>query len=179
MKKIWVAFLFIPAVAGARGLVTGEKSVEISLSAADIAGISAEARYASLLRPRMEIGFSVSALGRIYQKEQYEIPVAQFGAAFDFSHILISARRSTLALWGDLHALLGYELVNGGKNRLDDGAEIIGGSTFIWGGMAALRLEIPLSRRCALSVRVRGRYTPPSYTSALHFETGIGIRINL
>lgn len=180
MKKELIALLILilPTMASARGLATGSNSAEFTAAMTDHRGLSANLSYARLTRPRMELGFSISALICRLQKEEYDIPLWQAGASFDLSHILISARHSTLALWGDIHAFAGYECDNMGKSVLDDGAIISSPCRFLWGGMAALRLEVPISSRCALSIRTRGRYLPPS-ASPVRFEAGIGIRITL
>ena len=66
-------------------------------------------------------------------------------------------RRDNFLVTAGLSGVLGYETVNRGGKRLYDGATLVSGNGFVYGGEIALRGEAYLCDRVALLLTLRER----------------------
>ena len=86
-------------------------------------------------------------------------------------------RRDNFLVTAGLSGVLGYEQVNRGGKRLYDGATLVSGNGFVYGGEIVLRGEAYLCDRVALLLTLRERVTGGSSVARFHTLLGAGLRI--
>lgn len=89
---------------------------------------------------------------------------------------VLSDRRSCVILSLGASALLGYEVANGGRRELIDGATLLNRNGFLYGGAVGLEIEAFASDRVALTAELRERIAGGSSFGACHTVIGIGIK---
>lgn len=101
----------------------------------------------------------------------------QFTAGAGYFVPIVRDRRDNFLVTAGLSGLLGYETVNRGGKRLYDGATLVSGNGFVYGGEIALRGEAYLCDRVALLLTLRERVTGGSSVARFHTLLGAGLRI--
>lgn len=112
----------------------------------------------------LPVSGSDAAQRAVYGRVGYFVPVAR-------------DRRDNFLVTAGLSGVLGYETVNRGGKRLYDGATLVSGNGFVYGGEIALRGEAYLCDRVALLLTLRERVTGGSSVARFHTLLGAGLRI--
>ena len=121
--------------------------------------------------------FGGEYLQRDYGYADTTIPVVQFTAEGGYYQKLLTDASKTLFIYGGASVLAGYESVNWGETRLDDGARLTDKDAFIYGGAVSLNIEVYLSDRLALTGNVRERCLWGNDTGHFHTQYGVGLKI--
>lgn len=103
----------------------------------------------------LPVSGSDAAQRAVYGRVGYFVPVAR-------------DRRDNFLVTAGLSGVLGYETVNRGGKRLYDGATLVSGNGFVYGGEIALRGEAYLCDRVALLLTLRERVTGGSSVARFH-----------
>ena len=72
--------------------------------------------------------------------------------------------------------MLGYECSNRGEKLLPDGARLLDGDVFLYGGAATLEAEVYLGDRIVLAASVRERVLWGSSIGKVHTQIGIVLK---
>lgn len=125
--------------------------------------------------------FGAEVLRKDYTYRGYlgreRVPMAQFTAEGGYNVPLIQDRGRNVALVAGASVLAGYETTAWGRKDLLDGARLLNGDAFLWGGAVSIAFEGYLSDRVMLLLRLRERCIPSSPTGTFHTQLGIGFRI--
>ena len=121
--------------------------------------------------------FGAGYLRKDYPYREAMLPKEQFTAGAGYFVPVARDRRDNFLVTAGLSGLLGYETVNRGGKRLYDGATLVSGNGFVYGGEIALRGEAYLCDRVALLLTLRERVTGGSSVSRFHTLLGAGLRI--
>lgn len=116
-------------------------------------------------------------LRKDYPYREAMLPKEQFTAGAGYFVPIVRDRRDNFLVTAGLSGLLGYETVNRGGKRLYDGATLVSGNGFVYGGEIALRGEAYLCDRVALLLTLRERVTGGSSVARFHTLLGAGLRI--
>ena len=121
--------------------------------------------------------FGVGYLRKDYPYREVTIPKEQFTAGAGYFVPIVRDRRDNFMVMTGVSGLLGYETVNRGEKRLYDGATLVSGNGFVYGGEIALRGEAYLCDRVALLLTLKERIMGGSSVSCFHTLLGVGLRI--
>ncbi len=95
-----------------------------------------------------------------------------------FREIYRSPRKSWLLAIGG-GGLVGYEVVNNGRERLDNGAVIDADSKFLYGLFIGAEIDVYLSDSWSITGKVNEYWHPPSDLGQFVFYGGIGVKYYL
>jgi hypothetical protein len=121
--------------------------------------------------------FGGEFLTKGYPYKAHRIAVSQFTVEGGYFLPVLSDRSKVFFLSAGFSALAGYETCNRGQKRLPDGATLLNGDAFIYGGAATLEAEAFLSDRIVLLVRVRERAIWGNTSGRFHLQGGAGLRL--
>lgn len=121
-------------------------------------------------------------IGADYMQKQYgydskDIPLAQFIAEGGYYKQILSDPSKTVFFSAGASLVAGYETINWGKKRLDDGATVTNKDNFLYGGAIAVEMETFLTDRLALLVNARERILFGSDISKFHTQVTVGVKV--
>ncbi len=169
--------LSIPATA--QRYLPGMAGIQVAGGAAFSNGFFAHAGYAKYTVSKNRWVFDIEYLQSNYEYLGYKIPVAQFtGEAGYYLRFLSDNSQSFFLSFGALIGT-GFETVNMGNNKLDNGAIITNQDKWIYGGAVALEAEYYLDDKYVLIGFVKERIYGGSSVCTFHTQVGIGIKFIL
>lgn len=121
------------------------------------------------------------ALEYSHQYSQYKdlpIPQETYTAEGGYSFFLLGDARKNITLNAVITGVVGYESINRGEALLYDGAKIISGDNFIYGGGARLSIETYLSDRFVLLLQGRIKVLWGTDLEQFRPSAGVGLRFN-
>ena len=110
-----------------------------------------------------------------YKKRQ--LPYEYYNGNIGYFLQALSNHRKSVLVYVGISGVAGYEVFNKNTALLQDGATLKNTSGFVYGGKAALSLEIYLSNRWVLFGFSEITYLPKSGLSKWRSQFGIGTRI--
>ena len=170
------------------------RRIFILLAAAGLLGPAAELSAQRCLPGQTGVQLGGGACGGFLLRDKYgawsfhaELSVVryvrktrywEFGAGYlrkdyPYREAMLPKEQITAGISG----LLGYETVNRSGKQLYDGATLVSGNGFVYGGEIALRGEAYLCDRVALLLTLRERVTGGSSVARFHTLLGAGLRI--
>ncbi|MDQ6532130.1 conjugal transfer protein TraO [Flavobacterium sp. LHD-85] len=114
-----------------------------------------------------------------FHYKDHSIPQETYSAEAGYSFFILGDISRNIALNTSVTALAGYESINKGETNLFDGAELLSGDNFIYGGGLRLSLEIYLSDYLVLVLQARLKALWGTDLERLRPSTGAGLRFNL
>ena len=121
--------------------------------------------------------FGAGYLRKDYPYREAMLPKEQITAGTGYFVPIVRDRRDNFLVTAGLSGLLGYETVNRSGKQLYDGATLVSGNDFVYGGEIVLRGEAYLCDRVALLLTLRERVTGGSSVARSHTLLGAGLRI--
>jgi len=109
-------------------------------------------------------------------EKEIVIPYDIFTTNIGYFRQIYVSNRETFNINIGLGGLVGYEVINNGKNRLETGALITSKSTFIYGGFASLELEMPISNHWSFIAKYNQFYHINSDLGEFTLFAGGGFR---
>lgn len=103
-------------------------------------------------------------------------PVSQLTGEGGYYLNFLSDRKKTFFAALGVSALAGYETVNWGKKRLPDGASLMDGDHFVYGGALTLELSTYLTDKVMLLLTGRQRVLLGGDCGNFHTQIGAGVR---
>ena len=106
-----------------------------------------------------------------------EIPYSLFSFQAGYTRNIWTSRnlKMTAALVGG--GILGYEIINNGENKLDDGSLIDAENKFIYGAYVGANLNLDLNDSLAIYATVNEFYHHNSDIGNFVFYSGLGIKL--
>ena len=103
-------------------------------------------------------------------------PVSQLTGEGGYYLNFLTDRKKTFFAALGVSALAGYETVNWGKKRLPDGASLMDGDHFVYGGALTLELSTYLTDKVVLLLTGRQRVLLGGDCGNFHTQIGAGVR---
>lgn len=116
-------------------------------------------------------------LHKEYRYRKQRIPRSQFTLEGGYYVPFLENRGMDIVLSAGLSALAGYEVVNWGEDRLQDGALLRNREGFIYGIVPALEAEVFLTDRVVVLLNLRQRVLFGSDIGNFNTLVGFGIKI--
>lgn len=123
--------------------------------------------------------FGMAEYSRKYYKySNYDIPIETFLLNSGYSFYLFGDTLRNFNFNFGISGLVGYEQVNRGMCKLDDGSILNETENFIYGAAGKLSLESYLTEHLVLTLNGQLRFLQDSQLGALHSLFGFGLRYN-
>lgn len=120
--------------------------------------------------------FGAEYLRKSYAYAAWSVPKEQFTAEGGYALCLLSDRSKSFLLSAGGAAMLGYERSNRGEKLLPDGARLLNGDVFLYGGAVTLEAEVYLGDRIVLAASVRERVLWGSSIGKFHTQIGVALK---
>ena len=173
--------------AQAQRLIPGQKGVELTGGVLLVKGerlFHADSYTASLsltrYMKRTNYAFGILSLeNQNIPYKDFQVPMTDALLEIGYMEPLIGDRGRNVISYIGLSAAGGYEWLNNDKKVLPDGAMLLDGSCFVYGGGVHLSVECFLTDNIVLVVRTQGRML--FGTDVHHFRPALtaGLRFNL
>lgn len=168
----------------AQRLFPGQKGLEIAVafpvsvfgnnfSMSDFSaglGLTINAKNGSYKRVALEYST------RYYTYKEVKIPTETYLFEGGYSFFLLGESTRTLAVNGGMYGLLGYEMVNGDKRRLYDGAILQNQSQWVYGVAGVISVETYLTNHWVLLMQGKLQTLWGTSLERLHPSVGLGVR---
>ena len=185
MKRIFWMMLLLAAFAGgeaqAQRCLPGMKSLELRGGTVDGIDIGkawyAGATLSVYARRASRWVFGAEYLHKNYAYATWGVPKEQFTAEGGYALCLLSDRSKSFLLSAGGAAMLGYERSNRGEKLLPDGARLLNGDVFLYGGAVTLEAEVYLGDRIVFAASVRERVLWGSSIGQFHTQIGIALKV--
>ena len=169
----------LPERAAAQRYIPKMSWMEVGAGGTEHLGFYVQAQYGFYTRRKHHWKFGVNYRQDIYRCNTFKIPAADVTADAGFFLRLFSDRKKTFFLSAGLQGIFGYEWVNWGSHRLDDGTVIQDRDRIIYGGALGLEIEYFLNDRYVLLLHVREKCIGGSDIGLWHTEYGAGLKMML
>ena len=190
MQRIALFLSLVLYLASAHGVyaqrtLPGMRSVELRAGMADgwyspsecnASGYYSGAAISRNARNASKWVFGAEYLCRHYLYKAGCIPSAQFTAEGGYYYKFLSDPSKIFFLYIGGSALMGYETVNWGEQRLPDGATILNRGRFLYGGAVTLEADAYITDRIVISLSGRERVLWDTATGHFHTQFGLGLK---
>lgn len=153
--------------------------MEVGAGSTEHLGFYVQADYGFYTRKKHHWKFGAHYRQDNYPCNTFKVPVADLTAEGGFFLRLFSDRKKTVFVSAGLQGIFGYEWVNWGSKRLDDGTVIQDRDRIIYGGALGLEIEYFLNDRYVLLLHVREKCIGGSDIGLWHTEYGAGLKMML
>lgn len=113
---------------------------------------------------------------RHYTYKEVKIPTETYLFEGGYSFFLLGESTRTLAVNGGMYGLLGYEMVNGDKRRLYDGAILQNQSQWVYGVAGVISVETYLTNHWVLLMQGKLQTLWGTSLERLRPSVGLGVR---
>lgn len=174
-----LASFLLPDRAAAQRYIPRMSWVEVGAGSTEQLGFYVQAQYGFYTRRKHHWKFGVNYRQDNYRCNTFQIPAASVTADAGFFLRLFSDRKKTLFVSAGLQGVFGYEWVNWGRKRLDDGSVIEDRDRLLYGGALGIEIEYFLNDRYVLLLHVREKCVGGSDIGIWHTDFGLGLKMML
>ncbi len=183
MKKLIILFVFVCGIAGythAQRCLPGMRGIEMRGGMTDgkLNGQNFNVGLAMTVYTHHANKwiFAAEYLQKGYDYETGTIPKAQITGEAGYYLNVLSSRNKIFFLSIGLSGVAGYETTNWGTDLLPDGARLLDGDNFIYGGAVGARIETYITDRFVLVLSCRERILFGSSIGNFHNQLNVGFR---